>query len=352
VSPAWVAVAMTGGIAFLGSVACLPWDLFKIDGSRPLPFESHVSPLCGRSLLDELYRYSNKWPRMVLGFHTDMEQMLEENWGISMLPAYALHPPLVAYLFPDAWKSSPSAATAMAAAAAADGDKQRSWLRSWIARLRQPSSYRPLLGLAYLLGYHALINVHEGVYSKVVQHVVLARSFMLVFTAMQLGLFAALWHVLPNRATPLSALGTCALSTYIVYLGPIENFAMMRSQMGASLRFVNDRYHPYVEVTELLILALILYVATAFSVGATQPMLLPRWLAGAKLPLGGYTLPDAARLPKLHFPCGAHTVALAWLVIIAIPNVLPLPTMLPPSLPSQSWMREEERGGRVAWGRE
>ena len=78
----------------------------------------------------------------------------------------------------------------------------------------------------------------------------------------------------------------------------------------------------------------------------------PRWLAGAKLPLGGYTLPDAARLPKLHFPCGAHTVALAWLVIIAIPNVLPLPTMLPPSLPSQSWMREEERGGRVAWGRE
>ena len=140
-----------------------------------------------------------------------------------------------------------------------------------------------LLSLAYLVAYHVVINLGGGVYSAEVIRVVVSRWFIVVFTAMQLGLFASLWHLLPTHATPFSALGTCALSTYLVYLGPIENFALTYLD-GHLTQFVNSNYQPFTEVLELALLALVLYVATAFSFGPQRAVTSAAMGVGPRLP--------------------------------------------------------------------
>ena len=137
-APAWASVVVGGVIAFAGSAACLPWDLFKIDGAKHLPFESHITPLCGRSILEHIYTDGVSLPNFLQGFRTDSEQMIEENWGLSMLPAYALHPPLVAYLWPDAWKPAPPASAASTSADAGLFSRGRGLL----TRLREPPCSR------------------------------------------------------------------------------------------------------------------------------------------------------------------------------------------------------------------
>ena len=109
--------------------------------------------------------------------------------------------------------------------------------------------------------------------------------------------------------------------------------------MGISLRFVNSNYHPFTEVLELALLALVLYVATAFSFGLSEPLHLPRWASGRACL--GYKLPEVVRLPTLHFPCGMLAVGLAWVIFVGVPSVLPLPEALPPLLPPESWIRKE-----------
>ena len=141
--------------------------------------------------------------------------------------------------------------------------------------------------------------------------------------ATQQGTFDGL-PVRPARATPFSGIGACALVAYILYLGPWgETFIL--TVMGDSLRFVNAPYRTAIEVVELCTLALIALVGLSFSFGLSTPITLPPWAVNLST-LGGALPPTrAVRLPVVHFPAGRFAFALAWIILLAIPTVLPLP---------------------------
>ena len=100
---------------------------------------------------------------------------------------------------------------------------------------------------------------------------------------------------MPARATPFSAIGSCALAAYITYLGLVENFALV--VMGDGLRFIHSPFNAPAEVIQLGLLAIVTLVACSFTFGLSEPI---------------YTLPSGlpVKLPVVHFPGGK--LAFAW----------------------------------------
>lgn len=304
-APAWSAPALIGAVAFFASLECRPFAPFGVE-DVPLCFTTH-------KVIDDLayVAYSNdyrKFPRLIRGPTEDVLSLLTMNIGVSLLPVYALHPLLVAHMFPHAHKPKaplPDIGSSIRGA----------W--SWLTH------HRSVAWGFYLVAYHIVINIasNNGKFTPAMQHVINTRAFMVIFTGMQFGFYSALWHLLPARPTTLSALGHCALTVYIVYLGFLEPFALVR--MGVSIRFINAPYWPLIEWAELLLIGLVLYVASSFTLGLSEELELPTYLQ--KVGCFGCVLPTSFRFPVLKFPCGARVFTLAWVVILGIPNVLPVP---------------------------
>lgn len=328
-APAWVELLLLGSIALASNFVCLPFRSFGVPSSgsdlvcAPSMVLNKIASCAYGKSADHL-----AWcPRVVRGMAADAYYVLNQNQGISVLPAYALYPRLVAFFWPNAWKPPPRSNDF-------DGS-----IGSVLKRIIEPSFYCPLLGLAYLVGYHIIINVDGGVYSDAKIKIIQTRWFLFAFVPMQLGMFVSLFYLLPARATPLSGLGHSALTAYIAYMGFFEPVALVR--MGESLRFINSPYHPIIEYSEVVLLSLVFYVAGSVSFGLTEPISVPRLSRF----LACFGFPKAIQLPTLIFPCGGTATALAWLVFMAIPNGLSMPH-LPPGFgqikPEQSRAEEEE----------
>lgn len=81
-----------------------------------------------------------------------------------------------------------------------------------------------------------------------------------------------------------------------------------------------------INVILIVLLAGLAQVAGSFSIALTSPKQLPRWVKnGALRYCGGLALPEQMPLPKINLPCGKFVLALAWIFLLAIPYVVPLP---------------------------
>ena len=84
---------------------------------------------------------------------------------------------------------------------------------------------------------------------------------------------------------------------------------------------------PVVEIILITLLAGVAQIAASFSVGFTAPVDLPNWLrSGTSRYCGGWTLPEHVKFPKLTSPCGTLVVSLAWITLLSIPYLIPLPS--------------------------
>jgi hypothetical protein len=262
-------------------------------------------------------------PPIFQGVVQDLRQLLAYNSGVALFPAYAAYPPLVDYFLGTVWK--------------AEAPKQPltanpSFFTMARLRLSEPRIYRRLLGILYIVVYQFVIirmfAINNGIGNLATKSAFWRNGlpgmlFYWLFGTLQGFLCAALWVILPSRATPFSAIGSCALGSYVVYLGFLEPITLV--VFGNSLKFVNSPYHPHIEVFLLGILAVTTLVGASFNFGLSSPFSLPSW-ASKVSSLGGL-LPTltSVRFPILNFPAGKFAFVLAWVALLAIPTVLTVP---------------------------
>ena len=308
-----LAVTITlASISTLAAAVCRPWD---------------GATMCAGPMAERLFIHFGAVLESAPMFQSmlqDVRQLLAYNSGIALFPAYAAFPLIVDYFLGDVWKNeAPKQPPTFA---------NPSFMTMARLRLSEPRIYRRILATLYIILYQIIIihmfAINNGIGNLATRNASfrngpLGMLYSFLLSTLQGVLCAALFVLLPSRATPFSAIGSCALGSYVLYLGFIEPVTLIT--MGNSVRFVNAPYHPHTEVFQLGLLAVTALVGASFSFGLSSPFNLPSWAAKASS-LGG-VLPPAAtlRVPVVNFPAGKFAFLLAWVVMLAIPNCLIVP---------------------------
>ena len=222
---------------------------------------------------------------------------------------YALHPLLVGFIWPNAWRQT----RRNKARVPGEGWAGASW-----RVLTEPDVYRPLISVIYLLLFLFVIapnDFQSDFYRSTWAYPFYVVSRMLIF--------ASLMHLAPTRRTYAVALGETALVQFIMFATVVQKFV-------DSKLLVPDRIMPPVGAPAAgltTFLATLLVTATSilscsFSFGLSSSLAVPTWAVShcAWLQRIG-----PLRLPLLRFPCGLTAFLLAWLINLAIPALWPLP---------------------------
>ena len=183
-APAWMGAATAlaiGGAAFLLRMGCRSGNSQTTQDA--VPFCLHV--------------HSNKPVYLHEQLVYDVREMVGRNHIFGLLACYALHPLLVAHLWPNAWRPAPPLRRR---APPAD---PLGFARLLASLLREPAIYRPLLSVSYLnVFWHAMA-------SGLMNAAFFTTAWSAPLTsALLLGVFASLMHLLPSREVRVCS-GAC-----------------------------------------------------------------------------------------------------------------------------------------------
>ena len=183
------------------------------------------------------------------------------------------------------------------------------------AFLTEPAIYRPLASIAYLV----LFWFASG---AAVDHPFFHTAWSAPFAnLLLLGLLGSLAHLLPSKPTPLANLGGCSIILYIVCFSYIEPFAWLRL---LDRRRLVENTGWCAPISGTLSLAAASQLAGSFSFGLTPPIALPKWTRSLLLSVSTDAY-ATIRLPMLRFPCGALALAMAWIFLLVVPYLWPIP---------------------------
>lgn len=308
-APLWAASAgmvALGTLAFVGSAVCK--DKSKYSKAQlcvqfaPLSSEAHDNFLHG----------------IVIQIRSDFQSMFAENFLFAMGACYALYPVLIAHLFPDMWTPPPVDPSAWTV------ERHRAW-----RLLNEPAVQRLVFSAVFLVFYLVIMISYSA------SDFFRTEWAVPVDLALTLGLFASLLNLLPSKPTVLAGLGACTFVLYVMYMSFLEpHFFWAKLSWGdpghslqIARRVLTMTDDPVVEIILITLLAGVAQIAASFSVGFTAPVDLPNWLrSGTSRYCGGWTLPEHVKFPKLTSPCGTLVVSLAWITLLSIPYLIPLPS--------------------------